>query len=429
VLKEIMTANRDHAYRLLQSLTVASCPFRVQELAEILVLDFDGAEEGIPELREDWRWNDQQEAVLSTCSSLIAVVDNGRHRVVQFSHFLVKEFLTSDHLATLSADVSHFHIQPEPAHAVVAGACLGILLHSESGVGAKAKSSSPLATYAAKHWVDHAQFRKVSTGKEAGMRRLFDLAQPHFAAWLKLHDIDTRWDDFMGYNSTIPRRSLLYYASLCGFCDLASHLVDQHPHHVNTRVGQNRSPLVVALCNKHFHTAELLHQHGADLGIRGNVNHTLLHAASVNGFVDIVQWLLAHGADANSQEDNCETPLHLAVKNGRIEFVQMLLRHGIIVNAKNKDNLMSLHLASEGGHVEIVQLLLQHGADVAAQDLRHSTPLHMASSWVSVKSVRLSLQCRADVKDRATTTLQYTMKGLRTRRPTLSRYSSSTART
>ncbi|KAH9051135.1 hypothetical protein EDB83DRAFT_2293977, partial [Lactarius deliciosus] len=92
VLKEIVTSNRRQAYRLLQCLTVASRPLRVEELAEILALDFDGAEEGIPELRKDWRWEDQTETVLSTCSSLISVVDDGRHRVVQFSHFSVKEF-------------------------------------------------------------------------------------------------------------------------------------------------------------------------------------------------------------------------------------------------------------------------------------------------------------------------------------------------
>jgi hypothetical protein len=103
VLKEIVTANQHHAYRLLQCLTVASRPLRVDELAEILALDFDKTKEGIPELKEDWRWIEQQKAVLSTCSSLIAVVDSGRHRVVQFSHFSVKEFLTSDRLAASSS--------------------------------------------------------------------------------------------------------------------------------------------------------------------------------------------------------------------------------------------------------------------------------------------------------------------------------------
>ena len=98
-------------------------------------LDF-GAEEGIPELKENWRWEDQQAAVLCTCSSLI-VVNNDRfgRPVVQFSHFSVKEFLTSDRLATSNTDISCFHILPEPAHTVIVRACLGILLRSEDGFG------------------------------------------------------------------------------------------------------------------------------------------------------------------------------------------------------------------------------------------------------------------------------------------------------
>ena len=152
MLKEIGAANRHHAYRLLQCLTVAMRPLRLEELAEVLALDFDEAKEGIPVLREDWRWKDQQEAVLSMCSNLIAVVQDGSHRVVQFSHFSVKEFLTSDRLATSSADISHFRILLKPAHTIIVKACLGILLRPNIGVGdAEAKItllwlSMPLCT-------------------------------------------------------------------------------------------------------------------------------------------------------------------------------------------------------------------------------------------------------------------------------------------
>ena len=130
VLNEIGKTNQIYAHRQLQCLTVALRPLRVWELSEILALDF-GAEEEIPQLKENWRWNDEQEAVLSTCSSLIVIVDDGNYPVVQFSHFSVKEFLTSDRLATSSPDISRFHILSEPAHTVVAKACLGILLQSE----------------------------------------------------------------------------------------------------------------------------------------------------------------------------------------------------------------------------------------------------------------------------------------------------------
>jgi ankyrin repeat protein len=403
VLKEIMTANQHQAYRLLQCLTVASRPLRVEELAEILAIDFDGAKEGIPELKEDWRWKDQQEAVLSTCSSLIAVVDDGSHRVVQFSHFSVKEFLTSDRLAASSTAVSHFRILLEPAHTVIVKACLGILLQSDNGASdAKPTRNSPLAEYAAMHWVGHAQFGDVSAHIEVGMRRLFDVARPYFEAWLELHDIDTDWYSFVDYDR-FPgkgRRGFpLYYASLCGFHDLTAYLVSQHPQHLNAKLGKCLSPLVAALHRRHFDIAEQLFQRGADVGIRGRDDRTLLHAASEEGSVDVAQWLLAHGAGANERANKREMPLHLAARDGRFQFDQMLLRHGMIVDAKTEDNRTSLHLASDGGHVEIVRLLLQHGADVATQDLRFSTPLHLASSWVSVKTARFLLQHRTDVKE------------------------------
>ena len=105
VLREINKANREHARRLLQCLTVALRPLRVEELAEVLAINFDApAQGGIPQLNPKWRWADHHQAVLSTCSSLIAIVDDGDSKVVQFSHFSVKEYLTSDRLARSSGD-------------------------------------------------------------------------------------------------------------------------------------------------------------------------------------------------------------------------------------------------------------------------------------------------------------------------------------
>ncbi|KAH9173160.1 hypothetical protein EDB89DRAFT_2095303, partial [Lactarius sanguifluus] len=252
VLKEIVTANRYQAYRLLQCLTVASRPLRVEELAEILALDFDGAEEGIPELRKDWRWEDQKETLLSTCSSLISVVDDGPDRVVQFSHFSVKEFLTSSRLAS-SADVSDFHIGLEPAHTVIVKACLGVLIQSDNGAGDdKAKSSSPLAKYAAAHWVGHAingSVWSLSPHIQVGIQSLFDVKKPYLEAWLELSGIDTamEWNGYRGgyCRQKQPRGVPLYYASLCGFRDLAAYLIDKHPQDVNATLGRRHgdSPL------------------------------------------------------------------------------------------------------------------------------------------------------------------------------------------
>ena len=384
VLKEIGKANRHHAYRLLQCLAVSIRPLRLEELAEILAFDFDNNGDGVPELKEDWRWEDQQEAVLSTCSSLITVVGGSSQSVVQFSHFSVKEFLTSDRLAASSAAVSNFYIISEPAHTVIAKTCLGTLLQSDDGVG-------PLAKYAARHWVDHAQFEKVSTRLEDGMRRLFDPAEPYFEDWLKLYDIDEGWKTFADRGGE-RHGSPLYYASMCGFYDLTADLIYEHPGQVNDKCGRSLSPLVAALHQRHFDVAELLCQHGADVGITSFGNRTLLHAASVDGSVDIAEWLLAHGADAMIQQDNGDTPLHLAARHGQLEFVWMLIALGIIVDVRNKAQRTSLHLASELGHVKIVRLLSQCGADMAS----HNNPLHLAPSIRSPQSAEILVEDAAD---------------------------------
>src|SRR5207302_64837 len=74
ILQEIPKSNQIHAHRLLQCLTVASRPLRVRELAEVIAVDFT-ASDGIPKLNEALRWEDQEQAVLSACSSLISVIE------------------------------------------------------------------------------------------------------------------------------------------------------------------------------------------------------------------------------------------------------------------------------------------------------------------------------------------------------------------
>ena len=137
ILKGINKAQKDNAHRLLQCLTVATRPLRVEELAELLAFDFPASTEGgIPTLKEDWRWDDEEEAVLSTCSSLITIVPRSYSRVVQFSHFSVKEYLTSSRLAqSPHRDVSRFRIDLEPAHTIMAQACLATLLRLDEHAG------------------------------------------------------------------------------------------------------------------------------------------------------------------------------------------------------------------------------------------------------------------------------------------------------
>ena len=189
VLKNIDENNREHACRLLHCLAVAVRPLRVEELAEILNFDFDAAQEGIPKFHPspNQRLEDQEEAVLTICSSLITIVDTSGSRVVQFSHLSVKEFLTSNHLATSTVDLITYQILPGRAHTMFAQACLGLLLHVDDNDN-KSVKESPLAEYAARHWIAHTQFEGVASRVEDGVKSLYDPGKPHVTTWIGLYN-------------------------------------------------------------------------------------------------------------------------------------------------------------------------------------------------------------------------------------------------
>ena len=381
MLNEISTVYRGLAHRLLQCIAMAIRPLRVEELAEILALDFTVANGATPKLNEDCRFEDPQEAVLSVCSSLIMVADSGQSRVVQFSHFSVKQFLTSRRLADFQGEG---YIGEESAHTTLAQACLGTLLRLDGSLGnLQADHRFPFARYASQHLVEHAQFGKVSSQIEDGMQRLFDSTRPYFATWLSLYDMDEHWTPFG--NSSAARGSPLYYASFFGFRDLAEHIIKGHPAQVNAKGGRNLSPLAAALYKGHIHVADLLLQHCASIKVTGHNNQTLLQAASMDGRSDVARWLLDHSADTQSQRDDLGAPIHLATANGHLEVIKTLLEHNVDIDSVDKDGRTPLHLASYAGKAEIVSLLLDNSANTSAVDKDGRTSLFLATTTEVVR--------------------------------------------
>ena len=406
ILKGINKAQRDNAHRLLQCLTVAVRPLLVEELAELLAFDFRASNEGgIPTLKEDWRWDDQEEAVLSTCSSLITIIHRDDSRVVQFSHFSVKEYLTSSRLAqSRHGDISQFRIDLEPAHTIMAQACLATLLPLDEHAGHDEAKVSPLVKYTAQHWVDHAQFEKVSSRVQDGMDDLFDSSKPHFAAWLQIYDLDKGWYTFSPDSRDVVG-SPLYYAAFFGFYDLVKRLVMKHPEQVNAIGGYNLFPLPAALYKRHLPVANLLQQHGAVVDVRGGYNYTPLHAASFHGQVDVMRWLLNHGADANARSLSGFTPLSEAADRIHFDVIQILLEHNADINLPNNNGVTPLYwiLSNSSGRekfVDKVRRLLELGADPNICTNDHTSPLHEASSSGLLDAARLLLSYGAKVDEK-----------------------------
>jgi hypothetical protein len=185
-LEDIGDQNWERAHRLFECVSVAARPLHVEELADILAFNFEV--ESTPIFRAERRSEDPVRTVLSTCSSLLAVVDVDGSRVVQFAHFSVKEYLTSTRLANAKDTISRFHVSMTPAHTIVAQACLGILLHLDENITKDILKDFPLAEYAAEHWVDHAQIENVSSKVQDGMKRLFDPSKIHLSVCVWMYD-------------------------------------------------------------------------------------------------------------------------------------------------------------------------------------------------------------------------------------------------
>ncbi len=373
MLEEIGKQNWEFAHRLFQCVASAFRPLLVEELAEFLAFDFDA--ELTPTYREDWREEDSAHAVLSTCSSLLAVVDVGDSTIIKFAHFSAQEYLTSKRLAEAKDTISHFNVAWTPAHTIVAQACLSVLLHINGDISEDDLQGFPLALYAAEHWVTHARFEGVSPNIKDAMQRLFDPYNHHLSVWLWIDDPRVRWHRFNRTNHpSQPRETPLHYAAYCGIHEVIEFLIVEREQDVNARGFDHReTPLGVASRLGHSEVARALLKHGADAEVRDQYDWTALERAAANGYPEVVRVLLELGADVMALDKYGNTPLHIAAMDGQWTTGRVLLEQGAEVNAKGKKNSRPLHRALNEGFARV---LLEFGADINARDDYDRTPLH-----------------------------------------------------
>ena len=399
ILLSIARERQGYAQRLFQCLAESIRPLHAEELAEILAIQF--CRETLPNYDVNWRPENPEEAVLSACSSLLTIVDMGTSRVVQFSHFSVKEYLTSERLANAGKHLSQYHILPLSAHTILAQASLSVLLALDDQVDKETVKNFPLAVYAARYWVDHAQFDNVCSSINVAMEQLFDPAKSHFSAWVWIYDIDYKSREVMfEARPTSPRTVPLYYAALCGFRVLVEHLITTNPQDINAKGGFYATPLHTTVAIGNADIMKLLLEHGADVTAGNWEEFTPLYEASRRGRLDMMSLLFDHHADVNSRGKKGRTALLKAAFEGELEVASVLVQHGAIADIGNTDSWTPLISASRNGHLDIVRLLLQSGAAVDLHNNDGWTPLLFASQFGHPDVVSLLLQNGASVEFR-----------------------------
>jgi hypothetical protein len=352
-LQGIAKEKRQHARRLFQCLVGAIRPLRVEELAKIFAIDFE--QDDTHNLTGGWRPENAEEAVLSTCSTLISVIDYERKddedvyeekisRIFQFSHFSVKEYLTSDRLWTSDVDnIRDYHIPMNVAHTVLARACLAVVLYLNEDVDKRRLERFSLVSYAARHWVEHAKYEDVASQVQGSMEELFNPKERHLVAWISIDDVVLD-----GYQPSPDRylidgqlplgAAALSYAAFCGFRGVVDYLITTHTQDINARYHGLATPLYMASRRGHAEVVYLLLQHNADVNDHcpRTYNWTPLHVASYRGHAKVVRFLLERGADVNELSEGHNTPLHNASWCGRLEVVRLLLGHGADVHIRGE---------------------------------------------------------------------------------------------
>ena len=459
ILKEINNANQKQAHQLLQCLAVARRPLRVEELAEVLALDIDAR--GIPTFNAKWRWEDHEAAVLSACSSLVSVIiDHGSHWVVQFSHFSVKEFLTSDRLASME-DVSQFHITDEPSHLILAQACVGVLLSVYDRTSEDSVEDIALLPYAKQYLVEHTHVGKVELRIQDALDCFFDVSKPHFEAFFRREGHDDDLQVFRIPSDEDPKGVLspaapFFLAGMTGLSGLAERLIATNQPQVTGFRLHGWTLLHLMVEENKIEVARLLLAHGADINSRpdyANPPHiaslqshverpvvgsleeieeieknlqnrdvdvspeespddgtilrygrklqrksgfTPLHIAVKEGYLDMCQMLLEHNPDVRATDNEGNTPLLLALSDNNFETSRILLEYNAEVNSRNKDGYTPLLIASSNGNIDLFRLLLAHNADVFVHGYMGNTPLHFAVSKCHIEMARMLLERKVD---------------------------------
>lgn len=302
VVKRVPNENWEHTHRMIQFLRVSARPLLVDELSEILSIDYDTGT--TPKYEAIWHPETPEGDIFIVCHNLVTTDWINGVKYVQFAHVSVPEFFYSDRILwdVVPERVKRYHCNIEDSHWVAMQTCIASLLHFDDKLNPPLDRDTvkifTMADYAAKYWFLHAQFGNVADREDIrlGIERLF--AQEYtFAAWVWLYDIDNPTRESMPTESPEkPGAPPIYYAVLCGFPTIVKYLAEKFPENVNSR--------------------------GGNLG-------TPLHAAAAKGHFDIVQVLLECGADTDAWDTNHRTASQVALANKEYTIAQLLAQHRV----------------------------------------------------------------------------------------------------
>ncbi|KAG6906173.1 hypothetical protein DXG01_015448 [Tephrocybe rancida] len=362
----------------LEWLSFSKHPLKVAEIAEAITVDFN--------LEDGPVFNANKHYLNPRDMLLWLTVKTG---TIKLSHFSVKEYLLSTRIE------KDFSISEKTSHSKISEISVAYLLQFDSfePLTKAMLSSSPLAQYAAEHWINHTKSGGMNSTLLKLILQLFMSETAAFTNWIQIHNIDTPWIPTNHSMNKVEVCLPLYYASLAGLQQVSKHLLENKAH-VNAQGGHYGNALQAASLGGHEGIVRLLLEKEANVNAQGGQYGNALQAASLGGHEDIVRLLLEKGADVNAKGGQYGKALQAASSKGHEGVVRLLLDKEADVNAQGGYHGNALQAACYSGHEGIVRLLLKKGADVNVQG---GKALQAASLGGHEGIVRLLLEKEADV--------------------------------
>ena len=359
------------ALTIFQWLIYSRRVLRLDEIAEVLAIEYAGE----PEFSPEFRLQDARD-ILSVCSSTITI---GKSNVdlsvaeVRLAHASVREFLLAGGADFGMASKSVFDARM--VHEKLAHACLAYLLYlgSPNLEGTSIPNKFPLVDYAAQNWMIHAKEADESSRICEMTLKLLRQDELCFKRLLQFHDIDRPWRTIetkyslpnSGWRETrVPatrQMSPLYYASLVGLTSVVRSLL-QGEENVNESCGFFGDALSAAAAQGHEDVVKILLQNGANADTHSGFQRGALMAAAAAGHESILELLLAAGANISKGHFRHGNALLAAIRNGHEEVVRLLIKHGANVDKRVGKGPSPIVAAASYGQVTIVKMLLEAGA-------------------------------------------------------------------
>jgi len=335
----------------------------------------------------------EPEDIAAICPSLLVTISPEPKYVLDFSHPSVRQFLTSQKLAS-SPNLSEFHIDIPAAQTDYAEYCLDLFLNQKE---------SQFKTCAARScWESvHAALEgNRSKDIEQKVRKLFDPAVTEAFLFFRSAYAQTQpgGDDSRAEidGSDGEGWSPVHFCIRLNFIGLALHWINECPQGLLRQLNMDIS-ILWCLSRGHYGIVEALigleptYKDPGSLIREGSLHdqpalfQKLLRSVSKSGMLrnsDIfgaallkacsvgahanVKILLQNGADPNFKSEDMENsfPLQVACQNGYVDVVKTLLEHGCDVNNIAKGSLTAYQTARQHRRKEICDLLIMYGARV-----------------------------------------------------------------